>query len=184
MNNSKILLQLKNGEQERAFRRLYTFYPKVEKHILVNSGSKQEALDIFQEGLIILFKKVKTIQLDSAIRIDGFLINTCKLLWSNELRKKKVRKKSSEDGLEQLEYIDEIEERIEKENKLKSIDEILKKLGEKCRSILELFYYKKCSMDKIAEKFGYKSVQSAKVQKYKCMENARKMALDNNYKNN
>ena len=173
-------MQLQSGEQEKAFRRLYKFYPKIEKYVVINSGSKEEALDIFQEGLIVLFKKVQKISSDSGISIDGFLITSCKLLWSNELRKKKVRRNSSEDGLENLEYQDEIEERIEKENKLKTIDEILKKLGEKCKNILELFYYKNFSMEKIAKKFGYKTVQSAKVQKYKCMENARKMALDKN----
>mgnify|MGYP001943816399 CR=1 FL=1 len=167
---------MQSGSQERAFARLYKFYPKVEKYIQINSGSKEEALDIFQEALIVLFKKVQNLSSDSSISIDGFLINSCKLLWSNELRKKKVRQNSGEDGLEKLEYHDEIDVQIEKESKLKAIDEILKKLGEKCKSILEAFYYKSLSMDKIANKFGYKTVQSAKVQKYKCMEHARKLA--------
>lgn len=176
MNNSKVIIQLQNGGQEKVFSRLYKYYPKVEKHVQINSGSKEEALDIFQEGLIILFKKAQNLSPDSPVNIDGFLMNTCKLLWSNELRKKKVRKNSGEDGLANLEYQDDIELQIEKENKLNAIDEILKKLGEKCKNMLEAFYYKKFSMEQIAKRFGYKTVQSAKTKKYKCMEHARSLA--------
>ena len=130
MNNKKIIVQLQNGETEKAFMGLYQFYPKVEKHIRINSGSKEEALDIFQEGLILVFKKVQELSPDSAVKIEGFLINACKLLWSNELRKKKVRRNSGEEVLNNLQYQDEIQDQLEKEAKLKTIDEVLKQLGE------------------------------------------------------
>jgi len=177
MNQAKIIAQLQGGDQERAFARLYKFFPKIEKHIKMNSGSKEEALDIFQEALIVLYKKVQTLPKDSPIKMDGFLVNTCKLLWNNELRKKKVRKNSGEDGLKQLEYADEIEAHIEKERKITVIEDVLNQLGRKCKDMLNAFYYKRLSMDKIAKKFGYKTVQSAKTKKYKCMEHARKLAV-------
>ncbi|UKN00723.1 sigma-70 family RNA polymerase sigma factor [Paracrocinitomix mangrovi] len=177
MNESKIIEFLRKDQQERAFRRLYKYYPKVEKHIVVNSGSKEEALDIFQDALVILYKKVQELDASSPIKIDGFLINTCKLLWSNELRKKKVRK-GDETGLGNLEFEDEINHQIEKEEKFQVMEEVLKKMGEKCKSILEMFYFKSLSMENIAKKIGYKTVKSAKVQKYKCMETARQLAIE------
>ena len=180
MNNQKIIMQLQSGGQEKAFARLYKFYPKIERHVKINSGSKDEALDIFQEALIILYTKVKTLEEDSSIQVDGFLVNTCKLLWSNELRKKKVRQKSGDEGLEYLAYQDEIQSHIEKEVKLNAVEEIIKNLGDRCKGILEAFYYKNFSMEKIADQFGFKTIQSAKVQKYKCMEAARKMAIEAN----
>ncbi len=112
------------------------------------------------------------------LRLRVFLINTCKLLWSNELRKKKVRKNTGEEKLLNLEYQDEIEIQLLKENQFSIINQILEKLGKKCKDLLELFYYKSFSMEKIAKQFGYKSVQSAKTKKYKCMEQARKLALE------
>jgi RNA polymerase sigma factor (sigma-70 family) len=177
MKEGKIIHFLQQDRQDKAFRRLYKYYPKVEKYILVNSGSKEEALDIFQDALVILYQKVQKMSPDSDVKIDGFLINTCKLLWSNELRKKKVRR-GDDSGLASLEFEDEITDQIEKEEKIKIVEEAIKKLGDKCRKILEMFYFKSFSMDNIAKKIGYKSVKSAKVQKYKCMESARKMALE------
>lgn len=183
MNNSKIIQQLQNGQQEKAFARLYSYFPKIETYIRNNSGSKDEALDTFQDALIILFKKVQTLESNSAIQVDGFLVNTCKLLWSNELRKKKVRQNSGDAPLEYLAYQDEIQSQIEKEEKHLRVDQIIQNLGDKCKDILEAFYYKGFSMEKIADLFGFKTVQSAKVQKYKCMETARNLALDESNSN-
>jgi RNA polymerase sigma factor (sigma-70 family) len=184
MNQAKIIAQLKGGDREKAFARLYRYFPKIERYIKMNSGSKEEALDIFQEALIVLYKKVQTISTHSEVNMDGFLVSTCKLLWSNELRKKKVRKNSGEDGLQQLAYADEIAEQVEKERKLSVIEEVLNDLGKTCKDMLNAFYYKRLSMDSIAKKFGYKTVQSAKTKKYKCMEHARKLAIAANEESN
>ena len=177
MNTSKIIHQLQQGDHEKAFARLYRYFPKLETYIRNNSGSKDEALDIFQDALIILYKKVQSLPADTDIKVDGFLVNTCKLLWSNELRKKKVRQNSGDGALEYLAYQDEIQAQIAKEEKIVKVESIIKNIGDKCKDILVAFYYKNFSMEKIAEEFGFKTIQSAKVQKYKCMESARELAL-------
>jgi len=182
MNEAKIIDLIKSNRQEKAFKQLYKFYPKTEKYICINSGSKAEALDVFQDALIILFRKISNEIFDNSISCEGYLVNTCKLLWSNELRKKKVRI-GDEKGLSKLEDEDEIQVQIEKENQFKTIENVLLKLGEKCRSILEQFYFKSLSMESIAKKFGFNTVDAAKVQKYRCLETARKMALENEMSN-
>lgn len=178
MNNNKISRQLINGSHEKAFVRLYSLYPKVEKYICINSGSKEEASDIFQEALILTYRKVNAVDFNTSIKIDGFLVNSCKLLWSNELRKKKVRQKVGDTGLDDLVEKNEIQELIEKEEKLIVIDQIIEKIGKKCKDLLEMFYFKNFSMKEIAKKFGYKTIQSAKTKKYKCMEHARGLASE------
>jgi RNA polymerase sigma factor (sigma-70 family) len=178
MTESKIIRLMQERKEQKAFQKLYRYYPQVEKYIRINSGSKDEALDIFQDALIILYRKITEATAEIKFSLDGFLINTCKLLWSNELRKKKVRT-GDETGLEKLLHEDEIQQQIEKENKFKTIEEVLRQVGEKCKTMLEAFYHKQLSMDSIARKFGYKTVESAKVQKYKCLESARKLALEN-----
>ena len=173
MKNEKLIELLTNGKQEKAFTYLYNSFPKVEKHILRNSGTKEAALDVFQEGLILLYRKINGKAIDNP---EAFLITTCHFLWKNELRKKKVRINTSDD-VSSIEATDELDLLIEKENKLKQLEYIILSLGEKCKSIFELFYYQAFDMNSIANKLGYKNVQTAKVQKYKCMERARNLAL-------
>lgn len=193
MNNNKITDWLRNGKHEKAFSKLFKLFPKVEKYILINSGSKEEALDIFQEGLILLYQKSKD---NTDLIPDGFLIKSCKYLWQNELRKKKVRGDNG-GGFESfrknvtstsnnnnkvnslIQDDSELEQLIEKENKLIQVENIVKQISKKCQEIFQMFYFKSMSMTEIAKKIGYKSVQSAKVQKYKCMEQARNLAIAN-----
>jgi RNA polymerase sigma factor (sigma-70 family) len=174
MNNDKITDWLRNGKHEKAFAKLYKLFPKVEKYILINSGSKEEALDIFQEGLILLYQKSKD---NTDLIADGFLIKSCKFLWQNELRKKRIRIGDVSKSENLIQDENELEQLIEKENKLIQIEKIVKQISKKCQEIFELFYFKSMSMTEIAKRIGYKSVQSAKVQKYKCMEQARNLAL-------
>ena len=49
------------------------------------------------------------------------------------------------------------------------------KLGEACRKLLEGFYMHGASMKSLAEDLGYSSTESAKAQKYKCLQQVRKL---------
>ena len=71
---------------------------------------------------------------------------------------------------------DDIGYQEEKEEKLKMMESILNTISEKCKKIFEMFYFNKQSMQIIADRLGFSSVNSAKTQKYKCMERAMKMA--------
>lgn len=154
----------------------------MKKYICINSGSAEEALDIFQEALIILYRKVNDHKLSHEFNCEGYLVTTCKFLWSNELRKKKIRI-GNEQGLEKLQHEDEVQDQLEKETRYKTVEGVLLKLGSKCRNILEQFYFHATSMEQIAKQFGFKTVDAAKVQKYRCLETARKMAQDNQLSN-
>lgn len=169
---------MQNGQHEKAFTSLYKHFGKVEKHVLANSGSKEEALDIFQDALITLYKKVNSLDFDAKSKVAGFVVQTAKFLWSNELRKKKVRQGSDDSKLSALKFEDETHDVLEKEGKIRIIEEAIQQLGDKCKQILESFYFQSISMTVIAEKFGFKTVNSAKAQKYKCMERVRNKVLE------
>ncbi len=173
MNATKISNLFKDGKVNQAFSKLYELFPKAEKYILQNSGSKQEALDIFQEALIVLYKKYQS---DNTIKLDGFLLNTCRFLWKNELRKKKIRQGSGVE-LEYLMSTDESEFILEQEQRFRLLEGVLRQVSAKCREIFKLFYIESLSMAKVAKKIGFKSVESAKVQKYKCMVYARNLVI-------
>ena len=77
---------------------------------------------------------------------------------------------------------DDIDYDSEREMYFKVMELIIKKLSSKCQLIFERFYYKSESMQNIATSLGFSSVNSAKTQKYKCMERAIKLANEFNLK--
>src|SRR5690606_26756930 len=58
-------------------------------------------------------------------------------------------------------------------NELKLL-QFLEVAGKKCLLLLQGFYYGNMNYKKIAKTFGFGSVRSATVQKYKCIEKIRK----------
>jgi len=57
--------------------------------VLNNSGTEDDAGDIFQETLVILYRKRKegTLQISTSFR--NYLIGTAKMLWLKELRRRR-----------------------------------------------------------------------------------------------
>lgn len=65
------------------------------------------------------------------------------------------------------------------EGRLNLIEKQLNALGEPCRSLLIQFYYHNQSAEKLSLQFEYKNAETAKNQKYKCLERLRKLVLEN-----
>lgn len=158
-----------NLDTEKVFKELYKHYPKVRKWISSNGGSSQDAQDIFQEGLIILHRKISSPGFELTSRLETFHFGICKYLWNNTQRKKKPEVKSLEIDVP----YEEIDEDLLDESFYKKAEIALLTLSEKCLDLLKLYYIKALKMVEIAKKLGYSSESSAKNQKYKCMEKAR-----------
>ena len=54
------------------------------------------------------------------------------------------------------------------------VAEVMDRLGDPCKTLLEWFYYRQKDWEFIASKLGYKDAASARNQKYKCLEKIRR----------
>lgn len=66
-------------------------YYGVERYVLKNSGTKEEARDIFQQGLLVMYTMLKkeALQVSS---FDNYLFSVCKNLWIKYSTQKRVTK--------------------------------------------------------------------------------------------
>lgn len=139
------------------------FYPKIKQYILLNNGSPNDAEDVFQEALTIIYLKVRKEPLELSCSFYTFLYAICRNLWLQQLVKKSREVVSPEAGVLEVEPapLDFLEER--KPIFLRAFG----KLGSECQQVLELFF-SKLEMTDIATRMGYSSGQYAKKKKYKC----------------
>lgn len=173
MNDQDIISLLQDKKTDKAFLKLYKYYPKVQSLIKSNSGSSDDAQDIYQEALIVFYQKVQdpTFQLTSAI--GTYLYGVSKLMWQNELRKRSKKSSISLDDYD-LEIQSQIEPELEEDYQVKKFAErALSQIGQKCLTILSMFYYDSMSFKDIASKLGHSTEKSAKNAKYKCLQRAK-----------
>jgi len=146
-----------------------SFYPYVKFFILSNSGNEYDAQDMFQEAIIIIYKKLTEGELLIKCTFKTYLYSVCRLLWLKQLEKKKNKSEHVIEQENHIELSDEIYELSEQNEKLSLYQTYFAKLGDDCRKVLELSL-DKVSLKKIAEIMGYKSEKYAKKRKYQCKE--------------
>ena len=84
------------------------------------------------------------------------------------------RRKKNVDSLAMEPYVkyedpkDDIAQKVDFEEKLEQVENILKSMGPPCYPLLQLFYFEKKSWKDIAVRLSYKNANSAKNMKYKC----------------
>ncbi|MFB9078329.1 RNA polymerase sigma factor [Flavobacterium procerum] len=136
------------------------FAPKVCMFITNNSGDKDQAQDVIQEVLILLFNQAKANKLTLTCPFDAYFFLLCKRRWLNEL------KKSDNKGVTIYEHVvstnesahDLIAQTEEFDEKQQLFDAMFQKLGEKCQEVLKLSFTLK-TMEEVAAKlnvtYGY-----------------------------
>ena len=155
-------------EREKLFTTLYKkTFPSVAKYISRMGGTLEEAKDIFHDSLVIFYEKQNERTAPIHSSEEAYLLGISKHLWAKRFQQKLQLTPLNEE--ENKFVITEKEQDPSTEKLLR----FLETTGEKCMNLLRAFYYDKTSLDGIAKKFGFSSIRSATVQKFKCLEKIR-----------
>jgi len=174
MTDNEIVEHIKNNKNDKILVTLYKNLPMIRKMILSNGGKVEDAEDIFQEALVVLCMNVKKPDFKLTSRLSTYLYSICRFMWKDELKKKNKMNFSYVDTIKDTIDENAIEEEIEKEEQNKVAENVINSLGYRCKELLELFYTGQMKLKDIAIKMGYSSEATAKNQKYKCIEAAKK----------
>jgi RNA polymerase sigma factor (sigma-70 family) len=154
------------------------FYPAIMRMVLNNNGTEQEAKDVFQESILVLYHHVQKQNFILSCALQTYLYSVAKRLWLKQLSKKSGRLKLDErfyEGDDFVEVENEVSVYEEREQNLTRMQESIGQLGEPCKTLLTDFYMARLGMDEIADKFGYTNADNAKNQKYKCLQRLKKI---------
>ncbi len=157
-----------NEGNSKVIQELYlAFMPRITRFIEQNNGNKQEAMDIFQEALVIIYNKVRSNDFRLTSSFYTFLYAICRNLWRNQLKKKKSIGVTTL-APELLSEESGVVEAMENYAKKQLFREKFHLLKESCQSILRLFF-EGISMREIAEKLNI-SEKYARKRKFDCKE--------------
>ena len=148
------------------------YYYNINYFIRKNQGSEDDASDIFQEAIIIIYRKIKENDLIfEKSSFKGYLFSVCRFLWLKQLEKRRIEREKLNDSLPYHEdlYDDNLNELAEKNERYGLYQKHFGTLSTDCQKLLQLFF-EKISLRDIAKVMGYKSEKYAKKRKYKCKE--------------
>lgn len=154
----------------------------IQSLIINNNGSADDAKDIFQEALIVLYGKVCSGSFELNCQLKTYLYSVSKRLWLKKLNSSNRFVSGAEDLEATFPVEEEVEAHEKRDAEFEMMDKAIASLGEPCKSLLEAYYLKKQNMQVIAAAFGYTNADNAKNQKYKCLLRLKKIFFAH-YKN-
>jgi RNA polymerase sigma factor (sigma-70 family) len=148
---------------EKALELLYKkYYRMMTKMVISNSGTEDEARDVYQDALVVFWQKARSGNLVMTSKMSTYIYSVCQNLWRKELDRKKRLSSEEKDGSVQLD--------LDTPERNMIIARCLDQLGETCRKVLQYYYFDEMSMQEIADKMGFANTDTAKTKKYKCKE--------------
>ncbi|WP_372753871.1 RNA polymerase sigma factor [Mariniflexile sp.] len=182
---SQLIDAIKANESE-VLKMLYiSNYKKIESLVLKNSGTIEDAKDIYQEAFIVFWKNIKSntfIPLNETA-IQGYLYTIAKNKWMDIVKSSRFRKTLSgfnnQFQLTKIDYDDSFSENSENK-KLTTAMEAFRVLGQPCKKLLTTFYFEKKSLKDLSLQLQINEA-SVRNKKYRCMKKLRNIikALNN-----
>jgi RNA polymerase sigma factor (sigma-70 family) len=148
------------------------YYYKVNNFVRKNNGSEDDVSDVFQESIIVIYRKLKENDLLFEHRsFEVYLFSVCRFLWLKNLQRRKTEKDKINEILPFSSeiYDDDLELVVEKNERFLLYQKHFRNISSDCQKILQMFF-DKVPVKQIAQLMGFKSENYVRTRKYKCKE--------------
>lgn len=166
--DARILDQIRNGDEEGLLELYRSNRRPVTAFVTRNSGNADDAEDLLQEALVVLWERVRTGKFEFAAKLDTFVFATVKNMWLRRLARKR---REAPDGIDPELLPDNSASALDallEDEQVQIVRDALEALGEPCKTLLLLFYWEERSMEEIADQLGFANADTAKSKKYQC----------------
>jgi RNA polymerase sigma factor (sigma-70 family) len=142
------------------------YYRIIRQMVNTNSGNDSDADDVFQDAIMVLYRKIKEKKLNLYVAFGTYLYAVAKKIWQNEL-KRRTQKSCSLVDCDDLHNDDDIEIDLIKNEKHKLVWDHFEKLSKDCQKIIRLFIDGH-SITEVTNIMHYSSEQHTKNRRLRC----------------
>lgn len=154
-----------------------THFPIIEGFVMHNQGSREEAKDVFQEAMVIVYNKIRSENLELTCKFGTYLYAVCKKIWIQERKKTRLHEEKlrsrpmmvNDPGKETDPLLDEQLTRL--------FDTHFNALSQDCQKILSM-YFNDHSVEEIRSAMKYKDLHHAADRKYRCKKSLIKRIMN------
>jgi RNA polymerase sigma factor (sigma-70 family) len=144
-------------------------FPGIAIYIKNHGGNTDDAKDVFQESIIIIFRQLEEKGLEIKTGFENYLYGVARVVWLNLLRRKEIHDRNInliEEPDTEYNLFDEL---IEEDLELRIFRKHFLSLGPECQKILKL-HSNDVSNKTISEMLEYKNEKVVSNVRYKCKE--------------
>lgn len=170
-------IQFIREDENKALTQIYSLYRNeclqwLKQHYALN---EEDCAEVFQLAVIILYDNVMTKKLTTlSSQLKSYLFAIAKNQ-ALKIGQKKQNMTNIDIHDNVIGYVMEDNDHGVTETQLIKANLSLEILGDPCKSLLQLYYYKNMGMEDITELLGYKNADTTKNQKYKCLKRLQKI---------
>jgi RNA polymerase sigma factor (sigma-70 family) len=176
--DAKILDTIRSGSDEGLVMLYEANRKPIRAFVMRNNGNADDAEDMLQEALIVLWERVRTNRFEYKAQLSTFIYATVKNMWRRRLaRMRRETPADIEEDTGRIEDASALDIMVESEE-AKLVHEALDKLGEPCKTLLLLYYWEEKTMNEIAEHLKFANADTAKSKKYQCKKELQKLLKD------
>ncbi|MCF8368038.1 MAG: sigma-70 family RNA polymerase sigma factor [Bacteroidales bacterium] len=169
LGNIEIVEGLTRGD-EKVINFLYdTYFENINRYVKYNSGSSNDAEDVFQDALLLVYQKIvhENVKIHDGFKAYFFVV--CKNIWAKKLsRRKNYKRIINEISAKEINF-ESFEKSMDTMERKKLYLDHIDMLGDRCKELIRLSEGGK-SLKEIAEILNIESVSYTKKVKYKCKE--------------
>jgi len=144
-----------------------TYYPIIEGYIVHNQGSRDQARDIFQEAMIVVYNKVKLGQLELTCKFGTYLYAICKKMWIQERKKYLLRNEKLKQQAMMVQDPGPADDPLLQNHLNHLFNKHFGDLSTDCQKILSM-YFNNFSVEDIRTAMNYKNLHHTADRKYRC----------------
>lgn len=164
----QVLIEGLIKQDDAVVRKIYQlFFPGVRHWIHQNSGNDEDAQDVFQDTILVLFQKVREKDFTLNCSLNTYICAIARIIWLKELEKRKQYTQHIMRSEKDADITADILEQYEHNERMFLYRNHFEKLSPDCRKVLTLFNEGK-SITEITRIMGYSSEQHTKNRRYRC----------------
>jgi RNA polymerase sigma factor (sigma-70 family) len=174
------LLKIRKGDQT-VLNGLYLKYRKIFEQWAMNHYKIDEDLsaEVYQQAFIAFYYNVKEGKLTHlSSSLKTYLFSIGKNILREHFKAAQKTPEPLEVSLEGLDY--SITDKYDQMHNKTIVGQLLVRIGEPCKSVLELYYFYDYSLESIAATLNYKTEQIAAKRKFICLKQLRAMLQEAN----
>ena len=179
----KIIVKLRSTDDrlvDQAFAELYQeYYPMIRSYIMNNNGNDDDAADIFQDALIVLYDKVRDPVFQLTCTIKTFVYSICRNLWLKKLARRKQHL-NTKDTLPTAKLPPNIAEILETNEQTTFVANLLNQIGKDARQILIYYYFEGLKTKEVTKKMGFANDFVTRNKKSNSLKVLRKLLNESN----